>query len=159
MQGANNMFLKYVSSVKSMIGCCCCWLVLDQVVLWHWTCEKPLHVIHLLIFFRITSLALGQSYDCPSASEVILNNMGKTNSYQTTTKHNKAWTVYIILGMYYIIMAIESDDICIIFHRPLGCLFKSLFMLMKDDPSKLCIACHLCWKSTGNEWIPCTKGQ
>ena len=26
---------------------------------------------------RITSLALGQSYDCPSASEVILKDMGK----------------------------------------------------------------------------------
>ena len=31
----------------------------------------------LPIFFRITSLALGQSYDCPGASEVILKNMGK----------------------------------------------------------------------------------
>ena len=28
-------------------------------------------------FFRIASLALGQSYDCPSASRAILKNMGK----------------------------------------------------------------------------------
>ena len=33
----------------------------------------------LSIFFRVTSLALGQSYDCPSASEVILKNMGKSS--------------------------------------------------------------------------------
>ena len=29
------------------------------------------------ISFRVTSLALGQSYDCPSASEVILKDMGQ----------------------------------------------------------------------------------
>ena len=31
----------------------------------------------LPIFFRVTSLALGQSYDCPSASEATLKNNGK----------------------------------------------------------------------------------
>ena len=31
----------------------------------------------LPIFFRVTSLVLGQSYDCPSASEVTLKDMGK----------------------------------------------------------------------------------
>ena len=31
----------------------------------------------LPISFRVTSLALGQSYDCPSASEVNLKDMGK----------------------------------------------------------------------------------
>ena len=31
----------------------------------------------LSISFRLTSLALGQSYDCPSVSEVTLKNMGK----------------------------------------------------------------------------------
>ena len=31
----------------------------------------------LPIYVRIISLALGQSYDCPSASEVILQDMGK----------------------------------------------------------------------------------
>ena len=34
----------------------------------------------LPISLRITSLALGQSYDCPSASEVILKDMGKAKS-------------------------------------------------------------------------------
>ena len=39
------------------------------------------HVIHSPIFFRVTSLALGQSYDCLSASEEIMKNMGKIDSY------------------------------------------------------------------------------
>ena len=47
------------------------------------------HVVHLPIFFRVSSLALGQSYDCPSASEVTLKNMGKTGQHLTTTEHNK----------------------------------------------------------------------
>ena len=36
-----------------------------------------IHMAYLPIFFRVTIPALGQSYDCPSASEVILKNMGK----------------------------------------------------------------------------------
>ena len=31
----------------------------------------------LLKSFRVTSLALGQSYDCPNANDVTLNDMGK----------------------------------------------------------------------------------
>ena len=31
----------------------------------------------LPIFFKVTSLALGQSWDCPSASETTLKDMGK----------------------------------------------------------------------------------
>ena len=42
--------------------------------------------MYLLIFFRAASLALGQSYDCPSASKVTLKDMGKTNLYQNTQK-------------------------------------------------------------------------
>ena len=43
--------------------------------------------------FRVTSLALGQSYDCPSVSEVTLKDMGN-DSYESTkpwkcTNHNK----------------------------------------------------------------------
>ena len=36
-----------------------------------------LYGLILPILFRVASLTLGQSYDCPSASEVTLNNMGK----------------------------------------------------------------------------------
>ena len=47
-----------------------CFIVTDNISL-------GIHVICLHIFFRVTSLALGQSYDCPSASEVTLKDMGK----------------------------------------------------------------------------------
>ena len=48
-----------------------------------------MHGLHIVVFcggsilifvpisFRVASLALGQSYDCPSASEATLKNMGK----------------------------------------------------------------------------------
>ena len=38
------------------------------------------------ILFRVASLALGQSYDCPSDSEVTLKYMGKLSGI--TTKHD-----------------------------------------------------------------------
>ena len=50
-----------------------------------------LYVLYLFIFFRVTSLA----YDCPSASEATLKNMGES----ITTKHKKAWIARIIIGM------------------------------------------------------------
>ena len=61
--------------------------------------------------FRVTSLVLGQSYDCPlgqsydcpSASEVTLKDMGEINWYQTTSKHNKGWTMWIFPGINYIL--------------------------------------------------------
>ena len=65
-------------------------------------------VIHLTISFRVTSLALGQSYDCPNAGEVTLKYIGKINWYQIKTKHNKAWTVCIILGMYWLSFALTQ---------------------------------------------------
>ena len=46
-----------------------------------------IQMIYLPLSFRVASLALGQSLDCPSASEVTLKNMGTINWYQTTTKH------------------------------------------------------------------------
>ena len=58
------------------------------------------YVISSPIFFRVTLLALGQSYDCPSASGVILKDMGKTDRYHTATKHNKTRTMCIFLVMH-----------------------------------------------------------
>ena len=34
-------------------------------------------------------MALGQSYDCPSAIEVTLKDMGKISQHQTQLKQNK----------------------------------------------------------------------
>ena len=47
------------------------------------------------ISFRVASLALGQSYDCPSASEVILKDMGKIIQQQTITECTKVWTIWV----------------------------------------------------------------
>ena len=58
----------------------------------------------LLISFRVTSLALGQSHDCPSASEVTLKDRRNVEQNQTTTKHNKVLTERIIFGLYVIIV-------------------------------------------------------
>ena len=66
-------------------------------------------VIHWLIFpisIRLTSLALGQSNDCPSASKATLMNMDKYFMwihYERLHNHNKAKhnkTVCIFLGIY-----------------------------------------------------------
>ena len=43
---------------------------------------------YLPIFFRVPSQALGQSHDCPSASEVSLKDMGRTGR---VSNHHKTW--------------------------------------------------------------------
>ena len=52
---------------------------------------------------RVTSLALGQSYDCPSASEVTLENMGKTTSNKPQQKTTNTNCVHISWEVLYII--------------------------------------------------------
>ena len=46
----------------------------------------------LPIFFRVISQALGQSYDCPSVSEITLNNMDKIDHT------NPAWRKFTVPG-------------------------------------------------------------
>ena len=45
-------------------------------------------MMYLPMSLRVTSLALGQSYDCPSASGATLKDMGKINHYQAQTKQS-----------------------------------------------------------------------
>ena len=40
-------------------------------------------MVYIRQSLRVTSLAVGQSYDCPSASEVTLKDMGKIDRWQT----------------------------------------------------------------------------
>ena len=49
-----------------------------------YTISSCQHMVQLSISFRVTSLALGQSYDCPSASEVMLKDLDKTDYCQTS---------------------------------------------------------------------------
>ena len=65
---------------------------------------------YLSIFVRVALLALGQSLDCHSASEVSLMDMGKISQCITTTKHSKAKTVCIFLGIYCIIVRSMLHD-------------------------------------------------
>ena len=76
--------------------------------------------IHLPISFRVVSLALGQSYDCPSASKATLKDMGKTDQYLNTAKHLTqnhvhgffSWFfgVGVGLGVLYVIQAKEHHN-------------------------------------------------
>ena len=56
----------------------------DHIIILYW-----IHVIPLHISFRVSSLALGQPYDYPSASEGTLKDMGKSNQLLRTPKPNK----------------------------------------------------------------------
>ena len=87
-----NKVVEYISYIPAIVLC--------STLPWWYHQLISIHMIYLPTFFKITSLPLGQSYDCPSTSEVILKNMGKITQYLTTTKHNKARTVWIIHGMY-----------------------------------------------------------
>ena len=51
-------------------------------------CWIQMNYLYLPISFKITTLALGQSYDCPSASEVTLKDLVNIGWYLITTK---AW--------------------------------------------------------------------
>ena len=54
----------YIFRIMHTVQTSLCCIVFSYTLIWP-------------ISFRITSMALGQSYDCPSASEVILKDMGK----------------------------------------------------------------------------------
>ena len=68
-----NSMSQYIPRNMNMICCVLCSSSLSN------------HVIHVPISFRVTSLALGQ-YNCPSASEITLKDMGRTNKYQNKTQ-------------------------------------------------------------------------
>ena len=59
-----------------------------------------MHDVYLPIFFRVPSLALGQSYARPIAREVTLKEMGKISRYQITTKQNKMQIVCMFVVVY-----------------------------------------------------------
>ena len=58
------------------------------VWLYHNTVSASLY--HILLLFTVDKLTLGQSYDCPIVSVVILGDMGKIDRYLSTTRHNEA---------------------------------------------------------------------
>ena len=53
----------------------------------------------LPISFRVTLLALGQSYDCPSASEATLKDMGKYNT----------WPYFIVISCFNLLSGVALE--------------------------------------------------
>ena len=88
----------------AILGCLIEWTIYTYFIICTWVCfcfflAMSLFLVVsyavLSVFFRVASLALGQSYDCPSASEVTLKKMGRIGQYLTTaniTKHK--WCAY-----------------------------------------------------------------
>ena len=81
---------------------------------------------HLPMFFRVTSLALGQSYDCPSASDVTLKDMGKSAGRKAQQNKTQASVIRIYdswgvlqIYMYVIGSWIEEKRLC--YMQRIGC--------------------------------------
>ena len=66
-----------------------CFLMFCFVVVKSWVSDK-------VVIFSITSLAPKQLKDCPGGCDLILNNMGKSDQHQTTTKYNRGYSPWIV---------------------------------------------------------------
>ena len=103
--------LLYMISHRSHKICTLFVLLYFADVIVTYTCSSQwIRVIHLPISFRITSLALGQLYNCPSASEVIRKDMGENDLYHTKNKTQQctnhllnSWDVLYMCGIWFII--------------------------------------------------------
>ena len=125
------------------------------------------------ISIRLTSLALWQSNDCPSASKATLMNMDKYFMwihYERLRNHNKAKhnkTVCIFLGIYCIYASPdlnqpETISLKNIIHN-ISCLLqytmalKELPMATSSNENIFFVTGPLCREFTGHHWIPLTK--
>ena len=135
------------------------------------------------ISIRLTSLALWQSNDCPSASKATLMNIDKYFMwihYERLHNHNKAKhnkTVCIFLGIYCssvscmmiksVSFMISSADFSLRWHhnerdgvsnhQPHHCLLNRLFRHRSKKTSKLRVTGLFVWGI--HRWIPRTNGQ
>ena len=110
---------------------------------------------------RLTSLALWQSNDCPSASKATLMNIDKDFMwihYERLRNHNKAKhnkTVCIFLGIYCIFNKTNGDKhVQQYLIRKLWDLFITMTSL---NGSNFRVTGPLCGEFTGHRWIPLTK--
>ena len=115
------------------------------------------------IAIRLTSLALWQSNDCPSASKATLMNMDKYFMwihYERLYNHNKAKhnkTVCIFLGIYYIPGTLRwrhNDHAGVSNHQPHGCLLNRLFRRKSKKTSKLRVTGLCAGNSPGTGEFP-----
>ena len=86
-----------------------------------------IHVIYSPIFFRVASLALGQSYDCPSASEATLKSKGNHNHTQKPMNHmHISWDVfYAVSGSFRALFSYCYT--IIVYNDAVGCTMFHLF--------------------------------
>ena len=85
-----------------------------------------IHVINTAVSFMVASLALWQSYDCPSAGEVILKNMGWIDRYLTKTNPNIAWTVHNFREILNVYCGISFADASHIFFQFCNVMLQQL---------------------------------
>ena len=76
-----------------------------QIPLWYFMWYDSYQFLAVLRYLSTHILyssfrGLEQSFDYPSLSKVTEKDIGKLDQYLTTVKYDKAWTVFIFLGMY-----------------------------------------------------------
>ena len=130
---------------------------------------------------RLTSLALWQSNDCPSASKATLMNMDKYFMgihYERLHNHNKAKhnkTVCIFLGIYCmsftdndsppqtrIVIKEQTDNEWkhVTWVSDLWHVHMHIVVMMTSSNANIFrVTGHLCGEFTGPRWIPCTKAS
>ena len=90
-------------------------------------------MLYWSIFFRVTSRPLGQSYDCPSASETTLKDMGCIDGYQTvTTCKQCAYFMGCTWHVYHVLWSIERCT-CV-FTVPQAC-WLDVWSKLSSQPS------------------------
>ena len=112
-----------------------------------------IHLHWSRLFFRVTSLALGQSYICPSASEAALKNVVNT-SHNSQGSDNTAiikqhktkpcpysigYTVHHIPAITIPLLLLTSDHLCLLWYE--GCMLAGCYAI--QDYSYIRI--HLHW--------------
>ena len=112
--------------------------------------------LYLPVFSRVVPLALGQSCDCPSASEITLKGMGKMDLHWIRTSHCKARIMCII----YMYITVTSWWARWRLKSPASQLFTQPFIRVQiKENIKAPRHWPLCGEFTGDRWIPRTNGQ
>ena len=115
------------------------------------------------ISIRLTSLALWQSNDCPSASKATLMNTDKYFMwihYERLHNHNKAKhnkTVCIFLGIYCIFVGTTMTAYRLHMHKHSN--EWRMCMMTSSNGNIFRVTGHLCGEFTGPRWIPHTKAS
>ena len=110
ISGAISQYWPTFNVAPSMCTECCFALFCYGLIMRSWW----IYNICLPIAFRVTSLALGQSYDCPSASEVTLMDLEKSTNTKPQQNRNKhkpcAYSLFMYWGFSHHIPLLSKHD-------------------------------------------------